>query len=138
MKKYVKEYFQRGLAFGGFGPIVMGIVLFIIELCGVNVSLSGVEVLIGVISTYVLAFVQAGASVFNQIESWPVAKSMGIHFISIYIVYVLCYLVNSWIPFDWKVIIIFTAIFIAAYLVIWLTVYFIVKNTSKKLNQALR
>ena len=85
MKKYVKEYFQRGLAFGGFGPIVMGIVLFIIELCGVNVSLSGAEVLIGVISTYILAFVQAGVSVFNQIESWPVVKSMGIHFISIYI-----------------------------------------------------
>ncbi len=138
MKKYVKEYFQRGLAFGGFGPIIMGIVLFVIELCGVKVSLNGTEILIAVVSTYILAFVQAGASVFNQIESWPIAKSMGIHFISIYIVYVLCYLVNNWIPFDWKVIIIFTAIFIAVYIIVWVIVYSVVKSTSKKLNKALR
>ncbi len=52
----------------------MGIVLWIIQLAGVEDRLSGEEVLLGVISTYVLAFVQAGASVFNQIESWPIAK----------------------------------------------------------------
>ena len=51
---------------------------------GVNVALSGAEVLIAVLSTYVLAFVQAGSSVFNQIEEWGRAKSIGAHFISIY------------------------------------------------------
>ena len=112
MNKYVKNYLQRGIAFGGFGPIVAGLVFWILQLAGVEVVLSGAQVLIVIVSTYVLAFVQAGASVFNQIEEWPLAKSMGLHFLSLYIVYVGCYLVNRWIPFAWQVIAVFTGIFV--------------------------
>ena len=137
MNEHVKNFLRRGLAFGGFGPIVMGIVLWILDLCGVEVALSGTSVFLAILSTYVLAFVQAGASVFNQIEDWPIAKSMGFHFLSLYTVYVLCYLLNSWIPFAWEVIAIFTAVFIVTYLVIWLTVYFVVKNVSEKMNKKL-
>jgi hypothetical protein len=135
MNKYLKNYLQRGVAFGGFGPIIAGIVLFIIDRCGVEVELSGTQVLLMVVSTYILAFVQAGASVFNQIESWCIAKSMALHFSSLYIAYIGCYLLNSWLPFKWEVIAIFTAIFVGVYLVIWLTVFLIVKTTSKKLNK---
>ena len=135
MNGYVKTYLHRGLIFGGFGPIVTGIVLALIQLSGVEVILSGADVLIAVVSTYFLAFVQAGSSIFNQMEGWPIAKSMGLHFLSLYVVYVVCYLVNRWLPFEWLVIAIFTAIFVAGYLAIWLTVYLIVKCTSKKLNK---
>lgn len=135
MNKNVKNYLLRGLMFGGFGPIIMGIVLWILYLSGVEVSLNGTDVLVGVVSTYVLAFVQAGSSVFNQMDNWPIAKSMGIHFLSLYIVYVLCYLVNSWLPFKLGVVAIFTAIFVGAYLIVWITVYLIVRRTSKKLNK---
>ena len=135
MNKNVKNYLLRGLMFGGFGPIIMGIALWILYLSGVEVSLNGTDVLVGVVSTYVLAFVQAGSSVFNQMDNWPIAKSMGIHFLSLYIVYVSCYLVNSWLPFKLGVIAIFTAIFVGAYLIVWITVYLIVRRTSKKLNK---
>lgn len=135
MNKYLKNFLQRGIAFGGFGPIVAGIVLFVIELAGVKLDLSGVDILLAIISTYLLAFLQAGASVFNQIESWSIAKSMGAHFSTIYIAYVACYLLNRWIPFDWGVVGVFTAIFVAAYLIIWFTVYIIVKRVSKNLNK---
>ena len=138
MNKYVKAYFQRGLAFGGFGPIVTGIVLCLIQLSGGEVMLNGGQMFIAVLSTYVLAFVQAGASVFNQVEDWPIAKAMGLHFISLYVVYVGCYLVNAWIPFRWEVIVLFTVIFLVTYLVIWLTVYFIVKRVSGKLNASIQ
>ncbi len=137
MNKYVKNYFLRGLIFGGFGPMVAGIVLWILHLSGTNVALNGAEVLLTILSTYVLAFVQAGSSVFNQVEGWPIAKSMGIHFLSIYVVYVACYLVNRWLPFAWEVIGIFTLIFIGVYIVVWLTVYCIVRKTSNKLNGCL-
>lgn len=137
MNKYVKEFLLRGMAFGGFGPIIASIVYFIISLCTENFTLNGREVLIGIVSTYILAFVHAGASVFNQIENWPIAKSLLIHLATLYVSYIGCYLVNSWIPFDWKVILIFTAIFVVTYLIIWLIVYLVVKNTSKKFNENL-
>jgi hypothetical protein len=138
MNQYVKNYLQRGIAFGGFGPIVAGLVFWILQLAGVEVVLSGAQVLIAIVSTYILAFVQAGSSVFNQIEEWPLAKSMGLHFISLYIVYVGCYLVNRWLPFAWQVIAIFTGVFILVYLAVWLTVYLVVKSVSKKLNKKIR
>lgn len=135
MNKYVKNYLQRGIAFGGFGPIITGIVLAILHASGVDVLLNGAEILIAIVSTYILAFVQAGSSVFNQVEEWPLAKSVGLHFASLYVVYVGCYLVNRWLPFAWEVIAIFTGVFVGVYLVIWLTVYFITRAVSKKLNK---
>lgn len=134
MNKYLKEFFHRGLMFAGFGPVILGIIFAIIETTQEGFSLGGYEVLIAIASTYLLAFVQAGASVFNQIESWPIAKSLFCHFGSIYLAYVLCYIVNTWIPFEIMAVVIFTAIFLVVYAVVWLTVYFIVKASEKKLN----
>lgn len=136
MNKYVKDFLLRGLAFGGFGPIVGAIILFVISK-SMDKSFSGTEVLMIVVSTYLLAFIQAGASVFNQIEKWSIPKSVGCHLGSIYIAYLGCYLINSWIPFNWSVVIIFTAIFIASYFAIWFIVYFIVKMTTKEMNKKL-
>ncbi len=138
MNEYLKKFLHRGLIFGGFGPIICGIVFLIISKTTESFSLSGSEVFLAVISTYILAFVHAGVSVFNQIEEWSVPKSLLFHFSSLYIAYVLCYLMNSWIPFEPEVILIFTAIFIALYFIIWLTVYFCVKAASKKLNSKLK
>lgn len=122
---------------GGFGPIILGIIYVILQATLENFSLSGAEVCVGIVSTYLLAFIQAGASVFNQIEEWPLAKSLFCHFSLLYLTYVLCYLGNTWIPFEPVVILIFTAIFVSGYFLIWGTVYTIIKITSKRLNRQL-
>ena len=126
MNIYLKQFLQRGIAFAGFGPIIAGVVYFIISLSVPNFSLNGAEVLIGIISTYFLAFIHAGVSVFNQIESWPLAKSLLCHMGSLYLSYIFCYLVNSWI-----------AIFAVSYFVIWFIVLVCIKATSKKFNEKL-
>ena len=137
MNTYVKQYLHRGLIFGGFGPIITGIVFFVLSLTLDSFSLTGTQVFFAVISTYLLAFIQAGSSVFNQIEHWSIGKSFFFHFLSIYLAYSTCYIVNSWIPFEPMVLLIFTAVFAAVYFTIWLTVYFIARATGKKLNSKL-
>lgn len=137
MKKYLVQFLKRGMMFGGFGPIIAGIIYFILSFSISDFSLSGTDVLLAIVSTYALAFLQAGASVFNQIEHWPISKSLCFHLATIYLAYVLCYLVNSWIPFNWVVILVFTAIFLVTYLIIWLTVYLIIKKTSNNFNKKL-
>lgn len=138
MSKCVKEFFHRGLIFGGFGPIILGIIYLIISKTVESFSLSAEEVLLGIISIYILAFIQAGASVFNQIEEWPIPKSLLFHFLTIYLAYALCYILNSWIPFVPEVLLIFTAIFVVGYFVIWIIVYMCVKAASKKMNKKLK
>ena len=138
MNIYLKKFLQRGISFGGFGPIIVGIVFYIISLTLEGFSLGGGEVFLAILSTYILAFVQAGASVFNQIEEWPLAKCTFVHFLTLYLAYVLCYLVNSWIPFDINVVLIFTAMFAAGYFVVWLAVFISIKAVSKKLNAKIK
>ena len=138
MNKYLKEFFRRGLMFGGFGPIVAGIVYFVISKISVSFILSGTEVFCAIISTYILAFLQAGATVFNQVENWSVMKSLFCHFSTIFVAYTSCYLLNSWIPFDYRVILVFIGIFIVVYFAVWSIVYFSIKATSKKLNSSLK
>ena len=138
MNKYVKEFLHRGLIFGGLGPIILGVVFLVLDFTLEDFSLGGAEVLLAILSTYLLAFVQAGASVFNQIEHWSLPKSLLFHFLSIYLAYSLCYIVNSWIPFEPMILLAFTAIFSAVFFVIWLSVFFSVKAVSKKLNSKLK
>lgn len=137
MNKYVKEFLHRGLVFGGFGPIVVSIILLIINAAGEAVTLTAKDYFTSTVSIYLLAFVHAGASVFNQIEHWSLPKSVFFHFSSLYIVYSLCYIINSWIPFEPKVLLIFTAVFVAGYIAVWLTVMVILKITTKKMNRRL-
>lgn len=134
----VRDFFLRGLMFGGFGPIIAGIVYLILHLTLQDLTLTGLQIFTIIVSTYLLAFVHAGASVFNQIESWPLAKSILCHFGLLYIAYVLCYVINSWIPFEPLVLGIFTAIFAVGYAVIWLAVYVSIRVTVKRLNRSLR
>lgn len=133
MNNYAKIFLLRGMLFGGFGPLVAGVVF----VCIPDVVLTGREVLLAVVSTYLLAFVHAGASVFNQIEHWSLPKSLLCHFGSLYLAYSLCYVVNSWIPFEPMVLAVFTLIFVAIYFVIWGIVYLCVRGESRKLNTKL-
>lgn len=124
--------------FGGFGPIVAGIVYAILEKTIAGFSLGGTETFLAIISTYLLAFVQAGATVFNQIEDWPMPQSLFCHFVTLYVAYSLCYILNYWIPFEPMVLLIFSLIFAATFFLIWGIVYFSVKSMSKKMNSKLR
>ncbi|MBO5421094.1 MAG: DUF3021 domain-containing protein [Clostridia bacterium] len=137
MNKYLKSFLHRGLIFGGFGPIVAGAVYLFVEMFHSAISLNATQVFLAVVSTYLLAFIQAGASVFNQIDHWPLPKSLLCHFSSIYFAYLLCYIINSWIPFKSGIVLIFTGFFIATYFVIWTAMYFSVKSASKKMNNKL-
>ena len=122
MNRYVKEFLHRGLVFGGFGPVILGIIYAFLE-GDEGFSLNGPQVLIAIVSIYLLAFVHAGASVFNQIESFSVPKALLCHFSVLYAAYVGCYLINDWIPFDSAALLIFTAVFVVAYFVVWFAVF---------------
>ena len=124
--------------FGGFGPIVASIVFAILGATLENFHIDGWQILLSVVSTYLLAFVHAGASVFNQIEHWSIAKSLACHFATLYVAYTLTYTLNTWIPFEPMALLIFTGIFVAVYAVIWLIVFFSVKSAEKRLNRKLR
>ena len=135
MNKYLKEFLHRGLIFGGFGPIVLAVIYLILSYSQVGFYLNGSETFVAIVSIYFLAFIHAGASIFNQIEEWAISKSLFVHLLTLYVAYTTCYLINAWIPFEPMFLLIFTACFVALYMVIWLIVFVAVKTLGKKLNK---
>lgn len=138
MNKYFKEFCHRGLLFSGFGPIICGLVYMIINFAGTKLELEGWQIFIAILTSYLLGFICAGSSIFEQIEEWSIFKSCAIHLSSIYLVYLFTYLVNSWIPLDWKVILIFSLSVIFGFLLIWFIGYIITSRCSKKLNRKIK
>ncbi len=128
----VKEFCKRGLMFGGLGPIVLGIVCLFID------EFNGNDVFLSIVSTYTIAFIHAGTSVFKDIDNWSIVKASGVQLLTIYVTYTVLYLVNSWIPFKWSVLVIYTGLFVVAYIIIWLIVYSVVKTSTDNMNKRLK
>lgn len=137
MNRYVKIFLFRGMLFGGFGPLVMAVIYLALSLSISGFSLSGSEVFVAVLSTYLLAFLVAGASVFREIERIPFAVSNLMHFGLLYIAYTACYLVNAWIPFDGRVLLVFTGVFVLGYVAVCLCVYASIRVLSRRFNERL-
>ena len=134
----VKSFLLRGTIFAGFGPIIYALIIFIIDLTGVDPMLDGIVVFKGAISTYLLAFVVAGMSIIWKEERLGFALQMAIHALSIYVSYLITYLVNGWLNINFIQILTFTIIFIFGYGIIWLMIYLIERNKVNKLNKQLK
>ena len=122
----------------GFGPIVLAVLYFILYQSGVVDTLTATEVCVGIFSLSLLAFIAGGLNALYQIERLPLMLAIFIHGVVLYISYIVTYLVNSWLLWDIIHIIVFSAIFVLGYVVIWGVVYLIVKRNTESLNQAFK
>lgn len=138
LRNPLQAFLRQGLLFGGSGPIVTGIVYLILDAALDGITLSGTAAFTAILSTYILAFVHAGAGVLYRIESWSLGRSALCHFTLLYASYILCYVLNDWIPFDPLSLGIFTAAFAAIYAVVWLCISVSIRLTVRRLNRKLQ
>ena len=138
MKRRIKNFCFRGLFFSGFGPLVYALVMFILFLFNVDTSLDGKTVFLNVISTYLLAFICAGISIVWQEEKIGLSLQIMIHGLSLYICYLIIYIVNNWIPRNPLILLIFTGCFFLIYSLICLIIFMLGKKRAKKLNSYLK
>lgn len=138
MKKFAKEFLLRGLLVAGGGPIVLAIVYGILGATGVVSSLSPHEVCMGILTITVLAVFAGGMTAIYQLEQLPLISAVLLHGAGLYAAYILIYLLNGWLKRQLVPILIFTAVFIAGYAVIWLAVYCITKAKTEQINHKLR
>lgn len=138
MKKYISEFFRRGLIACGFGPIVLAVLYLILQHRELIDTLSVNQVCIGIFSITLLAFVAGGMNVIYQIERLPLMVAILIHGLVLYVSYLGTYLLNKWLKFGLTPIVVFTGIFIAVYLAIWVIIYSVNKRKTEKLNIILK
>ena len=138
MKRNVKEFFRRGSAACGFGPLILVVVYLILQYNGAIESLTISEVCVGIFSLTVLAFIAGGMNVVYQIERLPLMAAISIHGAVLYVSYLLTYLVNDWLDWGTAPILVFTGIFVVGYLLIWAIIYAIIKRNTDRVNEAMR
>ena len=138
MKKFVLDFLRRGLIAAGIGPIVLAIVYLILQQASAIETLSVNQVCIGIFSITALAFIAGGMNAIYQIERLPLMVAILIHGGVLYIGYLGTYLLNDWMDFGIIPIVVFTAIFVVGYIVIWALIYSIIKRNATKLNKMLR
>ena len=138
MKKFVLEFVRRGFIATGLGPIVLAIVYLILKQSAAIDTLTVNQVCIGIFSLSALAFIAGGMNAIYQVERMPLMTAILIHGGILYIGYLGTYLLNDWLDFGVIPIMVFTAIFVVGYIVIWAIIYSIIKRNTAKLNEMLK
>ena len=138
MKKNVLEFFRRGLIACGIGPIVLAVLYLILQHQGAIETLTVNQVCLGIFSLSVLAFVAGGMNVIYQIERLPLMVAILIHGGVLYVSYLATYLINDWLEWGMVPILVFTAIFVTSYMIIWTIIYSITKKRTERLNDLLK
>ncbi len=138
MRKYVSEFFRRGLLACGIGPIILAVLYLILQSQGIAATLTVNEVCIGIFSLSVLAFIAGGMNFIYRIERLPLMVAILIHGVVLYISYLGTYLINGWLEWGMLPILVFSVIFVVGYLVIWAIIYSIIRRSTSKVNEMLK
>lgn len=138
MKKFLLDFLRRGSIACGLGPIVLAVLYLILQQSANLVTLTVNEVCIGIFSLTALAFIAGGMNAIYQIEQLPLMVAISIHGGVLYISYLATYLLNDWLEWGTAPILVFTAIFVLGYLVIWAIIYSIIKKNTDRINAALQ
>lgn len=138
MKKFILDFLRRGFIACGLGPIVLAIPYLILQQTAAVEILTVKEVCIGIFSLTALAFIAGGMNAIYQIEQFPLMIAILLHGTILYISYLVTYLLNDWLEWGAVSIIVFSAIFVIGYLVIWAVIYSIIKRNTAMLNEGLK
>ena len=137
MKKFIVEFLKRGAMFAGLGPVILSIVYIFLGANGVVETVPVTTLIREILTSMLLAFIAAGISAVYQTEKLQLGMASLIQGSVLFLDYIILYLVNGWMPFTWQAIALFTAIFVAAFLIIWAIVYLSIRRNIKKMNQQL-
>ena len=138
MRRIISEFCRRGLMACGLGPLVVAALYLILDHQGVIAALSVSEVCLGIVSLSALAFIAGGMNVLYQIELLPLMTAILIHGGVLYMSYLGTYLVNGWLEWGTSPILVFSAIFVLGYLLIWAIIYSVTKKRTTRLNEKLK
>ena len=138
MKRFILEFVRRGIVACGIGPVVLAIVYLILKHTANIDTLTVGQVCIGIFSLSALAFIAGGLNALYRIERLPLMTAILIHGCVLYISYLGTYLVNGWLDFGVLPVIIFTAIFVVGYIVIWAVIYSVTRKNTERINELLK
>ena len=137
MKKFTLEFLRNGLFACGGGPVVWAIVYLILSVTGVATEVSAGKVAVEVMTITLLAFVAGGIGAVYRVERLPLAIAILLHGTVLYAAYLAIYLINGWLVREVTPLLVFTAIFLGGYAIVWLVIYLVNKRSAARMTAKL-
>lgn len=137
MKDFIKNFIKSGMKAAGFGPLILVIFYYIYSFTINFHTISIQNVNKNILSSLLLAFIAGGISAVFKVERISLGLATMIDAIVIYVDYLLFYVFNNWIELQILSFLVFTALYIIGYLIIWLCIYHQGKVQVKQLNHKL-
>ena len=137
MKKFIVTFLKRGALFAALGPVILAIVYFFLNINGIVESVPVSKMITEILTATLMAFIAAGISAIYKVEKIQIGIAALIQGSVLFLDYIIIYLINGWLRFEWYDIVIFTVIFIAGFALIWLIIYLSIRNNIKKMNEKL-
>ena len=138
MKKYLSEFFKRGLLVCGCGSLVLAVIYLCLYATGTTLTISTAEAAKNILTITLMTFIAAGITVVYQIEELALFPALLLHGAVLYLDYLILYLCNGWLAKGTTPMLVFTAIFVAGYALVWAVIYLVTKTKTKTLNQSLK
>ena len=138
MKRIFFDFFRRGLAACGFGPLILAAIYLMLQGQGLLDVLTVQEVCMGIFTLAALAFIAGGMNALYQIERLPLMAAVTIHGSVLYVSYMATYLLNGWLEWGTMPVLVFSGIFVIGYLAIWAGIYAVIKRSTERLNAVLK
>lgn len=135
MKRHVLNFVKRGLFAMGFGPICLGVVYLFLWKFDVVETISVGEMVLGILTVSLMAFFAGGIGVVYEIEQLPLLYAALLHSVTLYLDYVVIYLINGWLADGAVPFLIFTACFVVCFWMIWFIVYAVSKSKVEQMNR---
>ena len=138
MKRIIGQFIFRGFVACGFGPLVLATIYAILNVSGVVHTVTVDEMTLGIFSISALAFVVGGMNVLYSIERIPLMVAIFIHGGVLYVSYLATYLINGWLELTAADLLGYSAIFVVAYLAVWVVIYTITRVRTRRVNEVLK
>jgi len=135
MKEFMIKFAKRGVMAAWTGPLVVCIVWACLHGAGVIDTMEVGDVVRGVVSGVIIAFIAAGINVIYEMEQIPKAMAALIHMAVLYLDYLIIYLFNGWLRTE--NIGVFTLIFAAGFALIWAIILLVIRCQTRKMNALL-
>ena len=137
MKKFTLEFLRNGLFACGGGPVVWAVVYLILSGTGVATEVSAGKVAVEVMTITLLAFVAGGIGAVYRVERLPLAIAILLHGTVLYAAYLAIYLINGWLAREVTPLLVFTAIFLGGYAIVWLVIYLVNRHSAARMTAKL-
>lgn len=132
-----KELIKRFVLGAPFGLLLTQLITVFSVMGHKTVTLDVDSYIVSVVASLILGGYLCAASIVYNVERWSIIRQTGIHLILMLPFFVVAYYLG-WLPISLNGLLLYIAIWLSVYAVLWNIIRIYYKNEARKLNEGIK